>query len=115
LVSLEDVVHVPPSLRVAGELPARTAVQIEVPEGAEVHDLPDDVGDLSDIVRTRAFGDNRVRDRRARALRVPSLVLRSEWNLRVNPEHPDMTRVRVLRAAPFVFDHLLAPGRPLAR
>ena len=101
-------------MRSAAKLPALTAVQIGLPEGAEVHDLPADFGDLSDIARTRTFGDIWVHDGRALALRVPSLVIRQEWNLLLNPDHPDMARVQVLRAEPFAFDPRLAPLAPPA-
>jgi RES domain-containing protein len=109
LASLEYFVHVPPPMRTAGKLPALTAVQIELPPEAGVEDLSDDFAGLDDMALTRRHGDNWVRERRSLALRVPSLVVRQEWNLLVNPEHPEMARVRVLRQEPFVFDPRLAP------
>jgi RES domain-containing protein len=96
-------------MRSAAKPPVLTAVQIGLPEGAEVHDLPADFGDLSDIARTRALGDLWVRERRALALRVPSLAIRQERNLILDPEHPDTAQVAILRAEPSAFDPRLVP------
>ena len=42
------------------------------------------------------------------ALRVPSVVVRGEFNLLFNPEHPDVDRVTIGKPEPFLFDPRLA-------
>lgn len=42
------------------------------------------------------------------ALRVPSVVLRGQSNVLLNPEHPDWVGVVQLEAEPFLFDPRLA-------
>jgi RES domain-containing protein len=42
------------------------------------------------------------------ALRVPSVVVRGEYNLLLNPEHPDMAQIAIGRPEPFFFDPRLA-------
>lgn len=42
------------------------------------------------------------------ALRVPSVVVSGEFNLLLNPEHPDMSRVTIGNPAAFLFDPRLA-------
>ena len=42
------------------------------------------------------------------ALRVPSVVLRGQFNVLLNPVHPDWERVRLSEAEPFAFDPRLA-------
>lgn len=107
LATLEYFVHVPPELRAADKLPALTAIQIELPPDAGVDVLPPDWPHLDDRARTRAFGDAWVQDRRSLALRVPSRVVPVEWNLLLNPDHPGMATVRVLRTEPFALDRRL--------
>jgi RES domain-containing protein len=50
------------------------------------------------------YGSAWVRRGRTAVLEVPSVVVPSEKNYLLNPEHPDFARLRVSRAAPFVFD-----------
>ena len=40
-------------------------------------------------------------------LRVPSVLVPSESNFLINPVHPDIRKLRVLRKAPFRFDSRL--------
>jgi RES domain-containing protein len=42
------------------------------------------------------------------ALRVPSVVVRGEFNLLLNPEHPDVARITIGKPEPFLFDPRLA-------
>ena len=109
LAVLEYFVHVPPALRTAGKMPPLVAVHIELPEGAGVETLPADFGSLHDQLRTRALGDAWKRAGRTLALRVPSRVVPQEWNLLLNPGHPDMADVRVRVQEPFALDPRLAP------
>ena len=54
------------------------------------------------------FGSDWTRERRSVALRVPSVMIRSELNYVLNPEHPDFQRALVVRdSQPFTFDQRL--------
>lgn len=57
------------------------------------------------------FGSDWARERRSVALRVPSVMIPSEPNYVLNPEHPDFARAVVVRGAQrFAFDpRLLKP------
>ncbi len=109
LAVLENFVHLPPPMRTTEKLPGLTAVELELPPDAVIEQLPDEFEGLRDMSRTQTLGDIWVRERRSLALRVPSVIVPHEWNLLLNPEHPDMARVQVLRSEPFVFDPRLAP------
>lgn len=63
---------------------------------AEETPISTDVGD--------AWFDERV----SVALRVPSVVIPGQYNLLLNPEHPEWSKVRVGRPEPFLFDPRLA-------
>lgn len=62
----------------------------------------------SDAVRR--VGDGFVRDGRQLALRVPSAVARGEFNVLVNPAHPQFGQIRLLADAPLALDPRLFGG-----
>lgn len=73
-------------------------------------DVPDDLArhrietapDGSDACRNA--GDAFLRAGDALALYVRSIVVPQEWNLLLNPRHPDMTRVTTVATDPFALD-----------
>ena len=62
----------------------------------------------SDAVRK--VGDGFVRDGRHLALRVPSAVARGEFNVLVNPAHPQFGQIRLLADDPLALDPRLFGG-----
>ncbi len=56
---------------------------------------------------TVALGDVWLDDRKTLALRVPSIVVAGEFNVLLNPEHPDMGKVKIVSVDPYVFDDRL--------
>jgi RES domain-containing protein len=52
----------------------------------------------------RRFGDEWIREGREAALLVPSAAIRGEWNLLLNPAHPDFPLIRFEAPQPFNFD-----------
>lgn len=58
------------------------------------------------------FGTTWAHEQRSVVLRVPSVVIRSEWNFVLNPEHPDFKHaVRIGELQPFAFDRRLLRRR----
>jgi RES domain-containing protein len=58
------------------------------------------------------FAEAWFRERRSVVLRVPSVMIPSEWNYVLNPEHPDFGKVvRIVDARPFMFDERLLRRR----
>jgi RES domain-containing protein len=56
---------------------------------------------------SQAIGDQCLRSRRRLALRVPSVHSQSDTNVLLNPEHPDIQRVRILARSQYHFDRRL--------
>jgi RES domain-containing protein len=73
--------------------PAQTITQQELP--AEW---------WTDPAATRALGDAWIRAGSSLALRVPSVPIRQEWNVLLNPLHPRMAELRIDPPQPFIFD-----------
>jgi RES domain-containing protein len=75
--------------------PARTLQPAELPS---VWWTDDSLAD------TRALGDEWIRSRSALALLVPSVPIRAEWNVLLNPLHPRINELQIDSPQPFVFD-----------
>ena len=101
LAALEVFVNLPRHQRRPGAVPVQKAVE---------YDLPDDLCRLSGFPgampedRTRPLGDAWLDSLECLALSVPSNVVPLEANVVLNPRHPYMHRVKVLRVEPFAFD-----------
>ena len=83
------------------------AISATLPEGEPARaiaqkELPPDW--WADVVGTRALGDDWIREGSSLAVRVPSVPIRAEWNVLVNPLHPRMAEMRIDAPQPFVFD-----------
>jgi RES domain-containing protein len=52
----------------------------------------------------RAYGEKWIRSATSTALYVPSAAIRGEWNVLLNPDHPDFGRLRFQKPDPFEFD-----------
>lgn len=100
LAALEYLVHVDPDL-----LPEDlVALKIELPDADYPCIQAEELADPDDENWYREKGDSWIRSGASLALIVPSVIIRVENNLLVNPAHPDMERVRVLETWPFHYD-----------
>jgi len=107
LAVLEVLVHLPPLL-----LPDNYCVaEIEVPEKS-VHTLdpsllPDNWKDVAPPAALKQIGNDFIREAKYLVMRVPSTVVPDEFNYLINPWHPDIKKVKILRTSPFSFDERL--------
>lgn len=79
------------------EIPVERALEADLPAG----------WDGPNIDLARAFGDRWIAEARSAILLVPSVVAREEWNVLVNPAHPDAARIFIGEARPVVWDERL--------
>jgi RES domain-containing protein len=50
------------------------------------------------------LGDRWIREKQSLAVFAPSVPIRLEWNVLINPSHPRVREIRVVGTQPFVFD-----------
>ncbi len=70
--------------------------------------LPEGWNTPEEGAASTAIGDTWFGERISVALRVPSVVMRGQFNVLLNPLHPDWPQVSVHEAEPFLFDPRLA-------
>jgi RES domain-containing protein len=82
---------------------------IEVPDGAstltlKAGDLPNGWNWMRYLNAVRAVGDDFLNARKHLVLRVPSAVDPKAWNCLLNPFHPEMAKVKVVKVEPYRLD-----------
>lgn len=106
LVAWEKIVHVTSFENLPENL---LLVKIEIPDGIEVQSVPESVlvkgwDSFPFILETLDFGTSFLRKNEHLALKVPSVVIPDEYNIILNPLHPDIQDCKVISSLPFEFD-----------
>ncbi len=74
-------------------------VRITIPDQVEIETIsaPELPGwDAEDVATSRSFGDRWLQENRSAVLRVPSVVTEGrEYNIAINPLHPQAVRIEV--------------------
>lgn len=103
LAAIELFVHLDPT-----QAPADlVAISALLPDGEPARTIPQENLPLewwTDVATTRKCGDDWMRGGDSLAIRVPSVPIRPEWNVLLNPLHPRIAELRMDAARPFVFD-----------
>lgn len=87
---------------ISAEIPL-TADDLAQAQKAILSRLPPEWKDRTGA-HTRPIGAEWAASVRSMALPVPSVVLDGEWNVLLNPLHPDMKRIVISEPKPFRFD-----------
>jgi RES domain-containing protein len=107
LATLEVSVH----LDLNEDLPSdRYYIEINIPYDItilelNIKDLPDRWDSKPPILETQYIGDDFVKDKSAAVLKVPSSIVKQEFNYLINPNHPDSEKISVIAVTPFSFDN----------
>ncbi|WP_250523483.1 MULTISPECIES: RES family NAD+ phosphorylase [unclassified Caballeronia] len=102
---LEALVHMSGLLPAGGYFLVTLDVADAVYDAAFVPALPAGWADLTrDPEATRALGRQWIETGERLAMRVPSVVCPTDFNLLFNPMHPDMASVKVISTEPFTLD-----------
>ena len=106
LATLEISVH----LDLSEDLPTdRYYVEIDIPDDItileiEIDNLPDGWDSKPPTLETQYIGDDFVKEKNAAVLKVPSSIVKQEFNYLINPNHPDPEKISVITVTPFKFD-----------
>ncbi len=87
-------------------------MEIEVPEAISRHrlsanDLPKGWNALPYIAETQSIGNEFVRKGQYCILVVPSAVVEGDFNVLINPKHPDFDLIHLVSTTPFIIDNRL--------
>jgi RES domain-containing protein len=107
LALLEVLVHLQPLM-----MPDNYClVEIEVPDNSvtnvEIEGLPLNWRDLSLPAALKQIGDAFLKKQECLLMKMPSSIVPMEYNYLLNPLHPAMNKVEVLKKEPFDFDSRL--------
>jgi len=89
---------------------ADRAVVITVPANVELEVVEDrDVAgwERQDLTASRAYGDRWLTEERTAVLVVPSVVIRAETNILINPDHPKAKLIKASKPALVIWDERL--------
>ena len=89
-----------PDLRMcSAELPDSKGILQRI----KVANLPNDWRGLNNEA-LKKLGAEWIESGRSLALEVPSVVVEGEWNVLLNPAHPDFAKVKIGKPEPFQYD-----------
>jgi len=73
-------------------------------ESFAVAALPKEWINYPPSIKTQKIGDKWVKESRSVVLKVPSVVIREEFNYLINPVHPDFKKISIGKTEVFSFD-----------
>lgn len=84
-------------------------IEIEIPDGIEfatidVNTLELDWNSYPYSLKTQQIGDDFVRSGKACVLKVPSAVVKGDFNFLLNPNHSDIKKIKIIGTMEFPFD-----------
>jgi len=104
LAALETFVNLEPNLQPRDLVSIEGVISEELENGRlDQRTLPRDWHQTRDE-SLRRFGDEWIRAGQTMALLVPSAAIRGEWNVLLNPAHPDFQKVQFGEPVRFHFD-----------
>lgn len=82
---------------------------IEIPDECSSNQLdettlPDGWHQHPPLTATQHIGDAFVHEQRACLLKVPSAVVKGDFNILINPHHTEFATIKILHSEPFPFD-----------
>jgi RES domain-containing protein len=105
LAALEIIVHLPDKglfnkifLRIPVRFDAGMVISLESSR------IPRDWNSFPVPESTQDIGTQWALDKKSAVLKVPSTIIREEYNYLINPEHPDFKKISIGAPARFVFD-----------
>lgn len=113
LATLEVLVHLPRNIK----LPAYSFIHVQFKgsliEAISEKELPRSWYLEKNQHKLQAIGSTWLREERSVVLRVPSAIVRQEFNYLINPLHRDFKHIDMMGLLPFKLDERFLLGNPL--
>jgi RES domain-containing protein len=106
LAAWEKIVHVASFENLPDDL---WLINIDIPDSIEIQIVPKNIlapgwDDFPFSNETLDFGTSFLQKKEYLALKVPSVIIPDEFNVILNPLHPDIHKCRIISSEPFFFD-----------
>ena len=106
LAAWEKIVHVASFENLSTNL---LLVKIEIPDEIEIQTVPTHVlvkgwDSFPFCNETVSYGTSFLQNKEYLALKIPSAIIPDEYNIILNPLHPDLQACKVISSSPFIFD-----------
>ena len=87
-------------------------ITIEIPDSAanmqiEIESLPKNWRKFPYSMGTQELGDKLIKDQKHLYISVPSAIVPGDYNILINPLHPDFGKVKIIEKGKFNFDERL--------
>ncbi len=69
-----------------------------------IENLPENWIDFTQYYKTQSIGQNWVMDQETAILKVPSAIIKQEYNFLFNPQHVDFAQIKIIKVEDFAFD-----------
>jgi len=85
------------------------SVRADIPQAfiMPLENMPDHWSVKPIPLATQDLGTLWLKNKESAALRVPSVLIHSEYNYLINPQHPDFDKIKIYPEEPFTFDERL--------
>lgn len=108
LATTEVAVHVPLGILPKGYVAIIYELDdVTIIEQLKESKLPPGLRSVPHSRSTQLIGDDFIISRRVLVLKVPSVVIQGGFNYLINPNHPDLNQVSIMKIEPFEFDKRL--------
>jgi RES domain-containing protein len=112
LAALEFLVHVPASIAPKDLNIVTLDISSQVkPKKLDLAILPRNWRESPPPEELAAIGTEWALSKESLLLRVPSAIIENEFNVLINPSHPDLKLIKLSKPEPFVFDERLIKGK----
>jgi RES domain-containing protein len=105
LCTAEVAVHIP-----LGNIPKDfELISIYIPEDIKItetliQDLPIGWKTFPHLEITQKIGDQFIMQNKFLVMKVPSAVVPGDYNYLINPRHPDLSKIEIIKKEPYEFD-----------
>lgn len=84
-------------------------MEINIPKSISIQtvkekDLPENWNDFPHFRKTQKIGDDFIYSKKKCVLKVPSAVVKGDYNYLLNPHHQDFRKIKIMNTSVFPFD-----------